>query len=227
MLWTAALFSLLQAAPMDSLQTPVHTAHSAPTDPDTLYLKQLDEVVITGSREFQSRRESPVAVHVVNQRALQRVQANNALEGLRLIPGLRTETNCQTCNYTQVRMNGLPGGYSQILWNGRPVVSSLLGLYRAGYVARIHGRANRSCSRWRVHDVRFQCRWGHREHHHPFTGPKRLFPGQHLSSCGRARFRWLGGRGTKSLVWWWTRCDPNSLQPPQSSMVGCQRRWLE
>jgi len=26
-------------------------------------------------------------------------------------------------------MNGLPGGYSQILWNGRPVVSSLLGLY--------------------------------------------------------------------------------------------------
>ena len=60
MLWTAALFSLLQAAPMDSLQTPVHAAHSVPTDPDTLFLKQLDEVVITGSREFQSRRESPV-----------------------------------------------------------------------------------------------------------------------------------------------------------------------
>ncbi|NBW43748.1 MAG: hypothetical protein EBR29_08050 [Sphingobacteriia bacterium] len=90
MIWTAALFSLLQAAPMDSLQTPVHAVHPVSTDPDTLLLKQLDEVVITGSREFQRRRESPVAVHVVNHRSLQRVQANNALEGLRLIPGLRT-----------------------------------------------------------------------------------------------------------------------------------------
>lgn len=99
------------------------------TGTDSLLLKQLDEVVITGSREFQRRRESPVSVHVVNRRVLQGIQANNALEGLRLIPGLRTETNCQTCHYTQVRMNGLPGGYSQILWNGRPVVSSLLGLY--------------------------------------------------------------------------------------------------
>ena len=110
MFWTAALFSLLQAAPMDSLKPPVHAVHPMLSDTDSLMLKQLDEVVITGSREFQRRRESPVSVHVVNRRALQGVQANNALEGLRLIPGLRTETNCQTCNYTQVRMNGLPGG---------------------------------------------------------------------------------------------------------------------
>jgi outer membrane receptor for ferrienterochelin and colicins len=120
---------MLQAAPFDSLPPPVHGTSGMPKGMDSILLKQLDEVVVTGSREFQRRRESPVSVHVVNSRALQGVQANNALEGLRLIPGLRTETNCQTCNYTQVRMNGLPGGYSQILWNGRPVVSSLLGLY--------------------------------------------------------------------------------------------------
>ena len=129
MFWTAALFSLLQAAPVDSLKPSVHADSPMLSGTDSLLLKQLDEVVITGSREFQRRRESPVSVHVVNRRALRGIQANNALEGLRLIPGLRTETNCQTCHYTQVRMNGLPGGYSQILWNGRPVVSSLLGLY--------------------------------------------------------------------------------------------------
>ena len=129
MLWTAALFSLLQAAPIDSLKPPFHEGSSMLSGTDSMLLKQLDEVVITGSREFQRRRESPVSVHVVNRRALRGIQANNALEGLRLIPGLRTETNCQTCHYTQVRMNGLPGGYSQILWTGRPVVSSLLGLY--------------------------------------------------------------------------------------------------
>ncbi|MGA1331008.1 MAG: TonB-dependent receptor plug domain-containing protein [Bacteroidia bacterium] len=129
MLWSAFLFCSLQAAPVDSLKPSVHADSPMLSGRDSLLLKQLDEVVITGSREFQRRRESPVAVHVVNRRALQGIQANNALEGLRLIPGLRTETNCQTCHYTQVRMNGLPGGYSQILWNGRPVVSSLLGLY--------------------------------------------------------------------------------------------------
>lgn len=129
MLLSAFLFCSLQAAPVDSLKPSVHADSPMLSGRDSLLLKQLDEVVITGSREFQRRRESPVAVHVVNRRALQGIQANNALEGLRLIPGLRTETNCQTCHYTQVRMNGLPGGYSQILWNGRPVVSSLLGLY--------------------------------------------------------------------------------------------------
>ncbi|NBW33154.1 MAG: hypothetical protein EBR22_04280, partial [Cytophagia bacterium] len=129
MLWSAFLFCSLQAAPVDSLKPSFHADFPMLSGTDSLLLKQLDEVVITGSREFQRRRESPVAVHVVNRRALQGIQANNALEGLRLIPGLRTETNCQTCHYTQVRMNGLPGGYSQILWNGRPVVSSLLGLY--------------------------------------------------------------------------------------------------
>jgi len=129
MLWSAFLFCSLQAAPVDSLKPSVHADSPMFTGTDSLLLKQLDEVVITGSREFQRRRESPVSVHVVNRRVLQGIQANNALEGLRLIPGLRTETNCQTCHYTQVRMNGLPGGYSQILWNGRPVVSSLLGLY--------------------------------------------------------------------------------------------------
>lgn len=129
MLWSAFLFCSLQAAPVDSLKPSVHADFPMLSGTDSLLLKQLDEVVITGSREFQRRRESPVSVHVVNRRALRGIQANNALEGLRLIPGLRTETNCQTCHYTQVRMNGLPGGYSQILWNGRPVVSSLLGLY--------------------------------------------------------------------------------------------------
>ena len=42
---------------------------------------------------------------------------------------LGVETDCQTCNYTQLRMNGLGGGYSQILVNGRPIFSPLIGLY--------------------------------------------------------------------------------------------------
>ena len=57
------------------------------------------------------------------------MQACNLSEGLSFQPGVRLETDCQTCNYTQLRMNGLSGGYSQILINGKSIFSPLTGLY--------------------------------------------------------------------------------------------------
>jgi outer membrane receptor for ferrienterochelin and colicins len=89
----------------------------------------LNEVVITGTKTFQRQTEAPVIVNVIDKRAIQAVQACNISEGLRFQSGLRVETDCQTCNYTQLRMNGLGGGYSQILINGRPIISPLVGLY--------------------------------------------------------------------------------------------------
>lgn len=89
----------------------------------------LDEVVITGTRTFKRKTESPVIVNILDTKTLESVQACNVSEALRFQPGLRVETDCQTCNYTQLRMNGLGGSYSQILINGRPIFSPLTGLY--------------------------------------------------------------------------------------------------
>ncbi|KAF0196678.1 MAG: iron complex outermembrane recepter protein [Bacteroidetes bacterium] len=89
----------------------------------------LNQVVITGTKTFKRQTESAVIVNVLESKALDMVQACNISEGLRFQPGLRVETDCQTCNYTQLRMNGLGGSYSQILINGRPVFSPLMGLY--------------------------------------------------------------------------------------------------
>ena len=89
----------------------------------------LNEVVITGTKTFKRSTESAVIVNVLERKTLDNVQACNISEGLRFQPGLRVETDCQTCNYTQLRMNGLGGAYSQILINGRPVLSPLTGLY--------------------------------------------------------------------------------------------------
>ena len=89
----------------------------------------LEEVVITGTRTFKRKTNTPVIVNILSSTALDNVQACNLSEGLKFQPGLRVETNCQTCNYTQLRMNGLAGGYSQILINGRPIFSPLTGLY--------------------------------------------------------------------------------------------------
>ena len=89
----------------------------------------LDEIVITGTRTFKRKTKNPIIVNILSSAALENVQACNVSEGLKFQPGLRVETNCQTCNYTQLRINGLAGGYSQILINGRPVFSPLTGLY--------------------------------------------------------------------------------------------------
>ena len=89
----------------------------------------IDEVVITGTKTFKRQTDAAVIVNVIDAKLLDQTQACNISEGLKFQPGLRVETDCQTCNYTQLRMNGLGGGYSQILINGRPVFSPLTGLY--------------------------------------------------------------------------------------------------
>ena len=89
----------------------------------------LDQVVITGTKTFKRKTDSQVIVSVMDSRDLEVVQACNVAEALNFQPGVRVETDCQTCNYTQLRMNGLSGGYSQVLINGRAIFSALAGLY--------------------------------------------------------------------------------------------------
>jgi outer membrane receptor for ferrienterochelin and colicins len=91
--------------------------------------EELEEVVITGTRNETKRSNSPVIVGVIDKKAFETVQANTLAEGLNFQTGLRMETDCQTCGYSQLRMNGLGGAYSQILIDGRPIFSSLMGLY--------------------------------------------------------------------------------------------------
>ncbi|TYC09146.1 TonB-dependent receptor [Bizionia gelidisalsuginis] len=96
---------------------------------DLIKKNDLDEVVVTGTRTEKRKTDSPVIVNLINSKTLEQVSATDLSEGLRFQPGLRVETDCQTCNYTQIRMNGLQGGYSQILINGRSIFSPLTGLY--------------------------------------------------------------------------------------------------
>lgn len=89
----------------------------------------LSEVVVSATRRETDKRNSAVQVSVLNRKTLELTQSNNLSEGLCFQPGLRIETDCQTCGYSQLRMNGMPGNYSQILINSRPVFSSVLSLY--------------------------------------------------------------------------------------------------
>jgi outer membrane receptor for ferrienterochelin and colicins len=89
----------------------------------------LEEVVITGDRNKVNRSKSPVIVSAIPPKLLNSTQSISVSEGLNYCPGLRVENNCQNCGFTQLRINGLEGPYSQILINSRPVFSGLAGVY--------------------------------------------------------------------------------------------------
>ncbi|MDD3891390.1 MAG: TonB-dependent receptor [Bacteroidales bacterium] len=89
----------------------------------------LDEVVVTGDRNELRRRESSVVVNTVTPKTFTMTQSVVLGEGLNYTPGLRMENNCQNCGFTQLRINGLEGPYSQILVNSRPIFSGLAGVY--------------------------------------------------------------------------------------------------
>jgi outer membrane receptor for ferrienterochelin and colicins len=89
----------------------------------------LNDIVVTGTRTPKRKTNSAVIVNVIDSKLLEQLVATSLSDGLKFQPGLRVETDCQTCNYTQLRMNGLQGGYSQILVNSRPIFSPLTGLY--------------------------------------------------------------------------------------------------
>ncbi|MEO0901153.1 MAG: TonB-dependent receptor, partial [Bacteroidota bacterium] len=89
----------------------------------------LDEVVISATRNRVERRSAPVVVSSLKPRLLTATQSITVAEGLNFAPGVRVETNCQNCGFTQVRLNGLDGAYTQILLNSRPIFTSLLGVY--------------------------------------------------------------------------------------------------
>lgn len=89
----------------------------------------LQGVVVTADRNQTNRAEAPVVVTTVSPKLMLKTQSVNIAEGLVFTTGLRTETNCQNCGFTQLRMNGMEGPYTQILLNSRPVFSGLAGVY--------------------------------------------------------------------------------------------------
>lgn len=88
-----------------------------------------DEVVVSANRNETSRKVAPVVVNAMNNKLFEMVNSTDLSKSLNYQSGLRVENNCQNCGFSQVRINGLEGPYSQILINSRPVMSALSGVY--------------------------------------------------------------------------------------------------
>lgn len=96
---------------------------------DSVWDRLMQEVVVTATRTLRRKTDAPVLSSVLDRRSIASLPVCALSDALFFQPGLRVEVNCQTCQYSQLRMNGLAGGYSQILINGRPLFSGLMSLY--------------------------------------------------------------------------------------------------
>ena len=88
-----------------------------------------DHIVVTATRT--SRRLSDVAVRteIVDRRLMRALGARTLADAVEYTTGVRVESNCQNCNFSQIRLLGLDGPYTQILVDGQPVISSLAQVY--------------------------------------------------------------------------------------------------
>jgi outer membrane receptor for ferrienterochelin and colicins len=89
----------------------------------------LDEVVVSATRNRVNKKEAPIIVNTLGEKLINATQSLVVSESLNYTPGVRVENNCQNCGFTQVRLNGLDGSYSQILVNSRAVFSALNSVY--------------------------------------------------------------------------------------------------
>ncbi len=89
----------------------------------------LDGVVVSANRNATKRRLAPALVNVVTLETFDVTNSPTLAEGLNFQPGVRVENDCQNCGFTQVRINGLEGPYTQILMDSRSIFSALTGVY--------------------------------------------------------------------------------------------------
>ncbi len=89
----------------------------------------LEQVVVTGTRTQHYVKNVPIRTEVVTARALKNKNAWNVFEALEGVPGIRVENQCQSCNFTMVRMQGLGSEHTQVLINGQPIYSGLASVY--------------------------------------------------------------------------------------------------
>lgn len=98
---------------------------------------ELDQIVITGTRTEHTVRDVPVKTGLITSGDIENRNASNLFEALECTPGVRVESQCQSCNFSMVRMQGLGAEHTQILINGQPVYSGLAGVYGLQQVSTV------------------------------------------------------------------------------------------
>ena len=88
-----------------------------------------EALVVTGTRTGRRLDDVPVRTELIDRQAMDRISARTLADAMEFTTGVRVESNCANCNFSQIRLLGLEGPYTQILIDGQPTVSSLAQVY--------------------------------------------------------------------------------------------------
>jgi outer membrane receptor for ferrienterochelin and colicins len=102
----------------------------------------MDAIVVTGTRTPRTIKDVPVRTELISARMIEEKGAVQLYEALEAEPGVRVEQQCSNCNFSILRVEGLEGGYAQVLIDGQPIFSGLAGVYglqqmQTGHVKQI------------------------------------------------------------------------------------------
>jgi outer membrane receptor for ferrienterochelin and colicins len=95
----------------------------------SLLASQNENVVVTATRTRRLVDDLPVRTEVVGSAHILQSGARTLADAVEYTTGVRVENNCQNCNFSQIRLLGLGGPYTQILVDGQPVISALAQVY--------------------------------------------------------------------------------------------------
>jgi outer membrane receptor for ferrienterochelin and colicins len=103
--------------------------------------QRLERMVVTGTLTERPIFDSPVRTQLILSQSIIASGARNLGDAIQLLPGVRTETDCQNCNESNIRLCGLERGYVAVLFDGQPLLSSLASVYGVDQIpAQIYDR---------------------------------------------------------------------------------------
>lgn len=89
-----------------------------------------ESVVVTGSGTESLLKDAPVRTELITSDLVDDQVKTTLTEALTAtVPGVRVENNCANCGTNAVRINGLEGGYTQILEDSLPSYSGVQSIY--------------------------------------------------------------------------------------------------
>ncbi|NOZ03054.1 MAG: TonB-dependent receptor [FCB group bacterium] len=90
---------------------------------------EMGSIVVTGTRTPRFIKDIPLRTEVLTCRAIEDKDAGNIYEALDGLPGIRVEQQCQFCNFSMIRMQGLGANHTELLRDGQPIFSGLANVY--------------------------------------------------------------------------------------------------
>lgn len=86
-------------------------------------------IVVTATRTPRYVKDVPVFTEVISKASIEDKSAHNIFEALDGEAGIRVEQQCQGCNFSILRMQGLGADHTQVMLDGQPVYSGLTSVY--------------------------------------------------------------------------------------------------